>query len=188
MPRANVGLNVIRAIAGYAGKPVQLVRDGRQAVGYALTETMRYTIAPPGHLPLQSLRFSLVDVPDLQLLPALWPRLHTIWAGAGPVPDILHRLLNGLAWLVRLRLLPSLSPFARLFYAVAGALRWGENRGGMFVVVTGAGRDGSPSRALMASWWRKARMGRSSRPWRSPRIVRRGLDGHVAGSRCAPRN
>jgi saccharopine dehydrogenase-like NADP-dependent oxidoreductase len=33
LPHANVGLNVIRAIAGYAGKPVQLVRDGRPAVG-----------------------------------------------------------------------------------------------------------------------------------------------------------
>jgi hypothetical protein len=33
-----------------------------------------------------------------------------VWIGAGPVPEILHRALNGLAWLVRLRLLPSLPP------------------------------------------------------------------------------
>jgi short subunit dehydrogenase-like uncharacterized protein len=31
-PYAGVGLNVIRAIAGYSGKPVTLVRDGRKTV------------------------------------------------------------------------------------------------------------------------------------------------------------
>jgi saccharopine dehydrogenase-like NADP-dependent oxidoreductase len=72
-PHANVGQNVIRAIASYAGRPVKLVRDGRSTVGYALIETRRYTIAPPGRLPLHPVRFSLVDVPDLQVLPDLWP-------------------------------------------------------------------------------------------------------------------
>ncbi|MBC8049171.1 MAG: saccharopine dehydrogenase NADP-binding domain-containing protein, partial [Chitinophagales bacterium] len=85
-PYAGVGLNVIRAIASYAGQPVKLIRDGRPATAYGLTETMRYTIAPPGHLPLKNIRFSLVDVPDLQALPPLWPGLQSIWMGAGPVP------------------------------------------------------------------------------------------------------
>jgi len=137
-PYAGVGLNVIRAIAGYAGKPAALVRDGRPAVAYALTESMRYTIAPPGRLPLNSIRFSLVDSPDLQVLPALWPGLRSVWMGAGPVPEVLHRALNALAWLVRLKLISSLSAFAGLFYRAINLLRWGENRGGMFVAVAGA--------------------------------------------------
>ena len=144
-PYAGVGLNVIRAIAGYAGQPVRLVRNGRRATGYALTEAMRYTIAPPGLLPLHNIRFSLVDVPDLQVLPALWPTLNTVWMGAGPVPEILHRALNGLAWLVRIRLLPSLSPFATIFRHAINILRWGEHRGGMFVRVEGMSRDGTPT-------------------------------------------
>lgn len=148
-PYAGIGLNVIRAIAGYAGKPVSLIRDGAPAVGYALTETMRFTICPPGRLPLRNIRFSLVDVPDLQVLPQLWPGLRSIWMGAGPVPEILHRALNGLAWLVRLRLLPSLAPFARLFYLAIGLLRWGEHRGGMFVAV--AGETGAGER-VQRSW------------------------------------
>ena len=148
-PYAGVGLNVIRAIAGYAGKPVSLRRQGKPSHGNALTETMRYTIAPPGRLPLRNIRFSLVDVPDLRLLPALWPELDSIWIGAGPVPEILHRMLNGLAWLVRLRLLPSLSPFARLFHFVIGKLSRGEHRGGMFVEVRGSGGEG---RDIERSW------------------------------------
>ncbi|WP_440862238.1 hypothetical protein, partial [Stenotrophomonas maltophilia] len=37
-PRAGVGLNVIRAIASYAGRPIGLRRDGRDGEGHALVE------------------------------------------------------------------------------------------------------------------------------------------------------
>lgn len=141
-PFAAVGLNVIRAISGYAGKPVALRRDGQQAVGYGLTETMRFTIAPPGYLPLKSTLFSLVDVPDLKVLPKLWPGVGSVWMGAGPVPAILHRGLIGLAWLVRVKLLPSLSWLARLFHWAINVNRWGEHRGGMFVRLTGRAAGG----------------------------------------------
>ncbi|HEX2696232.1 MAG TPA: saccharopine dehydrogenase NADP-binding domain-containing protein, partial [Anaerolineales bacterium] len=106
-PYAGVGLNVIRAITSYAGKQLKLRRDGKPATGYALTETMRYTICPPGYMPLRNTLFSLVDVPDLRIIPELWPELDSIWMGAGPVPEILHKMLIGLAWLVRLKLFPT---------------------------------------------------------------------------------
>jgi Domain of unknown function (DUF4166) len=141
-PYARVGLNVIRAIASYAGKPIKLMRDGRPGVGYALVEAKRFTIAPPGCLPLRPTRFSLVDVPDLQVMPALWPSLRSIWLGAGPVPEIWHRALNALAWAVRLRLLPTLSPLAGLMHVTMNRLSFGEHRGGMFIVVEGSGADG----------------------------------------------
>lgn len=141
-PYAGVGVNVIRAIAGYAGKPLRLRRGGRWTQGHAFTETVMATVAPPGALPLHSIRFSLVDVPDLQALPALWPALRTVWMGAGPVPALLHAMLRGLAWLVRLRLLPSLLPFARLFHWVINVAVWGEHRGGMFVRLRGRDREG----------------------------------------------
>jgi hypothetical protein len=186
LPYASVGLNVIRAIAGYAGKPVPLIRDGRRTVGFALTETMRYTIAPPGRLPLHNLRFSLVDVPDLQLLPEIWRQLRAIWVGAGPVPELLHRALNGCAWLVRLHLLPSLAPFAKFFYAVAEVLRWGENRGGMFVAIAGTSRDGTP---VERSWHLVAEGedGPFVPSMAIAAIVRQGLDGRwpAAGARAA---
>jgi hypothetical protein len=141
-PYAGVGLNVIRAIASYAGKPVSLIRNGKPTTGYALTETMRYTICPPGYLPLNNTLFSLVDVPDLKVLPELWPEVDSVWLGAGPVPEVLHRMLIGLSWMVRLRILPSLLPFASLFHFVINILRWGEHRGGMFVSVEGTNQGG----------------------------------------------
>jgi hypothetical protein len=148
-PFAGVGLNVIRAIASYAGKPVSLIRNGKPATGYGLTETMRYTICPPGHLPLKNTLFSLVDVPDLRVLPEHWRELDSIWIGAGPVPEVLHRMLIGLSWLVRFRILPSLLPFAPLFHFVTNTLRWGEHRGGMFVSVEGIDQAG---KSIERSW------------------------------------
>jgi hypothetical protein len=141
-PYAGVGLNVIRAITSYAGKQIPLIRNGKQTTGYALTETMRYTICPPGHLPLNNVLFSLVDVPDMKVLPEIWRELDSIWLGAGPVPEILHRMLIGLSWLVRFKILPTLLPFASLFHVVINILRWGDHRGGMFVLVEGTSRSG----------------------------------------------
>jgi hypothetical protein len=148
-PYANVGMNVIRAIASYAGKPVAVISDGRQATRYALIDSMRYTIAPPGRLPLHRIRFSLVDVPDLEVLPELWPGLRSTWMGAGPMPGIWHRVLNGCAWLVRLKLLPSLSFLAPLMHRAINLLSFGEHRGGMFVAAQGVGPNGE---GLARSW------------------------------------
>ncbi|MDH4384712.1 MAG: DUF4166 domain-containing protein [Caulobacter sp.] len=143
-PHADVGLNVIRALASYAGRPVRLLRDGQFADGAGLVETRRETIAPPGRPPMQRTLFSLVDVPDLVLLPRLWPGLQAIWFGAGPRPEILHRMLNQLARLVSWGLPVPLVPLSGLFHLVKTRLKWGEDRGGMFVRVEGIGPDGGP--------------------------------------------
>lgn len=148
-PYAGVGENVIRAIASYSGQRIELRRDGRTGIGFPLTEQMRYTIAPPGHVPLRNIMFSLVDVPDLCALPILWPSLDTVWMGAGPVPEMLHRALVYLSWLVRIRIVPTLQPLTPLIHFVMNHLRWGEHRGGMFVAVTGREDAGG---AVERSW------------------------------------
>jgi hypothetical protein len=148
-PYAGVGPNVIRAIASYAGKPVTLKRDGRMQQAYGLTESRRFVIAPPGKLPLHSRRFSLVDVPDLQMIPEIVPGLRSIWLGAAPVPEIFLRALNGLSWMVRMKLFPGLLPLAPHFETVINRVRWGEHRGGMYVRIKGIGHDGT---AAARSW------------------------------------
>ncbi|MDN5786845.1 saccharopine dehydrogenase NADP-binding domain-containing protein, partial [Pseudorhodobacter sp.] len=96
-PYAGIGMNVMRAVLGYAGQDVALRRNGAAATGIGLGESLRYTVAVPGRIPLRNLRFSLVDVPDLRLIPAQMPGIGSLWMGAGPVPELLHRLLNLLA-------------------------------------------------------------------------------------------
>ena len=143
-PYAIVGESVIRAIASYAGKPINLRRGGAETVGYALTEQCRFTIAPPGKLPLDQRLFSLVDVPDLRVLPELWPDVREMWMGAAPVPEILHRLLIACAWAVRVEALPSLGFLTPLMLWAMNHLRWGDHRGGMFVAIEGRTLKGEP--------------------------------------------
>lgn len=141
-PYAGVGYNVIRAIAGYAGKRIPVRRKGRNASARALVETRKFTIAPPGEVPLFPRKFSLVNVPDLQLLADEWPEVRDVWMGAAPEPALLHCLLRWFAGLVRLGLVPSLAPLAQLIYFTANTARWGEHRGGMFVEISGEAADG----------------------------------------------
>ncbi|WP_188611886.1 SDR family oxidoreductase [Chelatococcus reniformis] len=137
-PYAGIGLNVMRAVVGYAGAPVKLLRHGTPSYGVGLAESRRFTIAVPGRLPLRNLRFSLVDVPDLQVIPPEHPAMTDIWMGAGPLPEVLHRILNLLAK-GRARLgAPSLEPLSRLFYVVLNWMKFGEHRGGMFVRARGS--------------------------------------------------
>ena len=147
-PYAGIGLNVMRAILSYAGTNIKLHRDGKPAEATGLGESKRYTIAVPGKIPLRNIHFSLVDVPDLQIIPAEYEDLQDIWMGAGPVPEILHRCLN-VAAKIRARFgLPSMAPFAKLFHKVLSTLNFGEHRGGMFVEARGL-RDG---KAFTQSW------------------------------------
>lgn len=143
-PKVRMGLNVIKAVSSYAGKPVARLRNGEQTAAYGLMDGVRRTIAPPGGVPLNSRRFVLVDAPDLALLPGTLPGLRSTFTGAGTEPQILQRLLGVGGWLVRLRLLASLSPFASLFHWASHRLAFGGHRGGMFVAVTGLTPDGRP--------------------------------------------
>jgi hypothetical protein len=148
-PHARVGEAVLRAITSYAGKAVALRRGGAKATGLGLVETRNVTIAPPGRLPLYSTRFSLVDVPDLTLLPMIWPQVSTVWIGAGPRPELLHRMLNVLARMVSWGVPLPLVRLSGLFHWAKGWLCWGEDRGGMYVRVAGRDADGA---ARVRTW------------------------------------
>ena len=151
-PHAGIGLNVMRAVASYAGGPMKLRRGGQDVTAYGLTESLRYTVAVPGHVPLRNIHFSLVDVPDLQVIPRDMPEVQSIWMGAGTVPEPLHRILNVFAKLRRTLRLPSLAPLAPLFYRVLNLMKFGEHRGGMFVEAIGErnGREVTQSWHLLA--------------------------------------
>jgi hypothetical protein len=148
-PWAGVGQNVVRAIASYAGKPLPVRRCGEPTERPAIIDSLRRTVGVPGEIPLRNTLFTLAETPDLRLAPT-WPKasgLAELWTGAGPRPELLHRMLRRLAWLVRLKLMPSLTPLAGLFHWGSRTLRWGEHRGGMFVELEGVGAAGPVKRA-----------------------------------------
>ncbi len=144
-PHARVGLSVIKAIASYAGKPIGILRNGAPFEAYGLMDSQVHTIQFDGVPPLGARRFSLVDVPDLVLARRVFPDLTDLWFGAAPQPELGHQALSLTAWLVRLKLLNSLTPFARIMEPVSSHLRWGAPRGGMFIRLTGKDHNGQPA-------------------------------------------
>lgn len=143
-PFAGIGLNVMRAVVSYAGAPVKLQRGGKPGYGRGLAESRRFTVAVPGRLPLHNLHFSLLDVPDLQVIPPEHATLTDIWMGAAPVPEVLHRVLNLLAKARARFALPSMEPLSPLFYRVLNLMTFGEHRGGIYIRAHGM-RDGVPT-------------------------------------------
>lgn len=140
-PFAEIGPNVIRAMALSAGQPVAGLAGSQPR--FAFCEQRRVVVAPPGAEPLEPRLFALVDAPELVVLRALWPEIEEVWTGAGPRPELLFRALIGLAWLARAGLLPPLGGMATLMARALERLRWGAHRGGMFVAVEGRDATGA---------------------------------------------
>jgi hypothetical protein len=136
-PYAGVGMNVIRAIASYAGQPVDILQNGAWMKRAGFWDSRRMVVNVPGEVPLLPIRFALTEVPDLKVLSWERPEVQSIWMGAGPTPAIMHRLLWTASGLVKMGVLKSLLPLAPLMNWVVNTVRWGEHRGGMIVEVTG---------------------------------------------------
>lgn len=144
-PRVQIGLSVMRALTSYAGRTLRILDHGKEADAVALVNSRCHVIAPAGVKPLSCRLFSLVDVPDLKLLPLARPTLESVWFGAGTAPVVLHRMFVLLARLSSIRILPSIGPLARLLHW-ARRVTWGEHRGGMYVVLDGCRLDGTSVR------------------------------------------
>ncbi len=145
-PHVRVGLNVIAALASYAGRPLRLLQNGKETGAVAVVDSRRHVVAPPGVPPLDERLFSLIDVPELRLLPAAWPELKSIWFGAGTAPVVEHRIFVLLAWLSSAGVLGPLGRLAPLMHRIRDLPARGDHRGGMYVVVDGLGKQGAPVR------------------------------------------
>lgn len=137
------GLAVTQAILSYAGKPVRVFDGGAwmSRPGWGMTQRRRLS-------GLGRRWLSLVETPDLDLVPERFrPRISAIFRAGLELPA-LHLGLAAASLLVRWRVLPSLAPFARLFRWIAGCLaRFGSDRGGMVVTATGIDAAGIEVRA-----------------------------------------
>lgn len=137
------GVAAMRAVLSYAGKPFRRWQDGAwQRVYGWLGLHSRQLPQPLGRRWLAN-----CDVPDLELFPQRYADLREVsfHAGVGYLASMLVTWL--LSWLVRLRLLPGLAPFARPLHALAMWMApWGTRDSGMWVELCGRGHDGLPLR------------------------------------------
>jgi saccharopine dehydrogenase-like NADP-dependent oxidoreductase len=135
------GIATVRGVFSYAGKPIKTLRDGSWTTAFGWLGLERHQFPPP----LGRRWLGACDVPDLDLLPGRYPTAKTVTFQAGFASDAGHLLVWTLAGLVKVGLLPSVTPFASPLNRVS---RWIEpivsDKGGMFVNLQGEDRAGQP--------------------------------------------
>ncbi len=136
---SNRGLATISSVLSYAGKPFTTLIDGKMQAVY-------------GWLGLTRRRFWKLnlrllgncDIPDLELFPKRYPSLQTIRFRAGLELKILHLALMALSWLVHIRLLDSIQPFAKLLSRISFLFDpIGKNDSGFYMRLSGKDEQGN---------------------------------------------
>jgi Domain of unknown function (DUF4166)/Saccharopine dehydrogenase NADP binding domain len=140
--KASAGLSVAAAILSYVGKPVKLWtgRDWREQPGWSSLRWANFSVA--GKKPLRRL-VALADIPDYQLLPDRIAGRPVVAFRAGPEFAFLTISLWLLGWLVRLRIVHSLSGLSSIAKRVQAMLAcFGSDNSAMCVTLIGQNRDG----------------------------------------------
>lgn len=134
------GLATTEAILGYVGQPYSLRLNGRWQQVHGWQSLQKVVFEGVG-----ARWFARCEVPDLDVLPARWPELERCDFRAGLE---LHRMHFGLwlvSWAVRVGVLRSLRPYARLLLNISSHwLDAGSDTGVMYLDMRGTGQDGAP--------------------------------------------
>jgi saccharopine dehydrogenase-like NADP-dependent oxidoreductase len=138
--RTNTGLATTKAVLGYAGKAFKTLVHGKMQDVYGWQDTALRKYPELGWRLLGN-----CDVPDLALFPARYPSLENIRFRAGLEIAGVHIGLWTLSWLVRLRILNSLAPFADKLLQTSRLLDpVGSDNSAFHMQMSGAGKDGAP--------------------------------------------
>ncbi len=136
--RATAGPAVAAAILGQVGQPLSFWCGGRWQRAWGWQAMRRIRFAIPGVAPMGDRWLGLVDVPDLTLLPKRLPGRPAISFRAGTELSFQNWMVWLASWLVRLRLIRSLAPLARLLSRLqAPTRRLGGDRSAMIVRLFG---------------------------------------------------
>ena len=137
--QTNRGLATVRAVLGYAGKPLTTLIDGRMQTihGWQGLTWRRFR-----GLGLRSL--ANCDIPDLALFPKLFPTLRTIRFRAGLELPPLQLGLWLLTWLVRAGIVPNLRATAPMLLRAARLFDgFGTNDSGFYMEMRGRTHAGA---------------------------------------------
>jgi len=134
------GVATAASILSQAGKPHSELRNGERQTVYGWQGLYRHRFPQIG-----ARWMGCVDVPDLDLLPAHYPTLHTARFSAGVEVGLFHLGLWSLSWLVRAHLVRDLGSLAAPLLRAKGVLgSLGSDCGGMFVTMRGRDLDDKP--------------------------------------------
>lgn len=142
--RTERGLSTVRGVLKGCGQAFDHA-DGAREIAWWGTRRVHYPD------PVAWRRLSPCEVPDLDLLPPRYPGQPRVRFGAGLESGLLHRGLNAMALLTRLRLVRDWSQYAPWLWRTARWFdRWGSDAGAMHVRLCGATPDGKPVQRVWA--------------------------------------
>lgn len=136
------GLATTRAVLGYAGRPFNTLCQQHMAEVFGWQKLRAHTYPELGRRWIAN-----CDIPDLdiKLFPARYKSLRSISFGAGTELASLQMGLSALSWLVRLGAMCSLAPYAEKLLNMATRFnRWGSDKSGFHMVLSGKGLQGEP--------------------------------------------
>ncbi len=141
------GEATVASIIDGAGRPFETLDDGRKTVVHGWQPLYRHRFSDPG---IGTRWFGHCNVPDLDLFPERYPSLRTQRFIAGIELKPYHFGLWLLSWLVRAGLIRHPERMAPKLLRIKKFLPLrGSDRGAMFVMLEGTGRDGNP---LTLAW------------------------------------
>jgi hypothetical protein len=136
--QTNRGLGTAAAVLSYVGQPFTRLAHGavRRVFGWQGLHGVRY--------PEIGLRlFGDCDIPDLALFPARYPDLRDLRFVAGHEIKLLHLGTWLFSWIVRLRLVRSLAPYAPALLRASFLFdALGRQRSGFHMFLHGVGHNG----------------------------------------------
>lgn len=134
------GLATARSVLGYVGRAVPIWRGATMDSARGWSDTKRHRYPPP----VGRRNLSLIDVPDMSLIPPRYPALRQLAVRAGHAVPLVHHTLRLLGVLVRIGLIRDLASHAQIMLRMAAWFdRFGADNGAMHVRLRGRGHDGT---------------------------------------------
>jgi len=131
----------ITAILGYTGRPFQRLENGSWKTVYGWQNLHRHYYGDN-----LGLRWhGNCDIPDLVLLPELYPTLKTVVFHAGLEVTAMHFILWQMSWLTRAKIIKNWAFFNKPIIALSRLFdRFGTEAGGMYVRLRGSNHRYQP--------------------------------------------
>lgn len=139
--QAERGEATVRGILSYTGHPIRVWQGNRWQRVYGWMSLRRLPFDNTiGRRPLAN-----VDIPDLELLPAAYPGVHSVRFQAGLELGLLHYGMWLMAWLARIGLVRDWSRWSKpIVRASEWFIRWGSDTGGMQINLRGLDHQQQP--------------------------------------------
>ncbi len=138
--RAERGAATVKAILSYTGHKIPVFEKGKWTHKFGWMSPRKLDFGPE----LGARWLANVDVPDLELFPARYAPVQTVYFQAGLELGLLHWGMVSMAWLTKIGLVKNWAPLVKPIVAASNwFINLGTDTGGMMIRITGINAAGA---------------------------------------------